>query len=990
MVTNLNSPANIGIKQPNSDWSLALSQLETILPGDLFQKLKTVSGHSPFVKEVFCQYPQVTAMALLWQAGGSDDEIISGLALKFADLYAQVDMDARTDPDKRDGTFDQTALDQATVNKLLRLFRRIQSAAIAMLELLGELPIESSCARISALADCLIINAYRWCRASLREQFGQASDCEGNPQNLLILAMGKLGGYELNFSSDIDLIFFYPGAGETRGGERAIDNARYFRRLSGLLIGLLNEVNADGFVYRVDMRLRPYGESGALAMSFAQAEDYYQEQGRDWERFALLRARLLTGSEGEARQLNAIIQPFAYRRYIDYGVIDSIRSMKQMIQREVRRKKLSNNIKLGAGGIREIEFIIQSMQLIQGGRDKKLRERNTLKVLPLLVRANLLPQAVADTLGSAYRFLRRVEHCIQEYAEKQTQLLPENAAERAALCFAMGQNSWQQLFEQIEAHQLAVHNCFNELLGDKRQRSLTQDEFYQSLAEGHIEADKLLQHSERSNTEQALTLAQSEDFINELERFNQSPMLAKLSTRGVSRLKIFFPALLATCLATEQPEITLQRLLTVLHAILKRTVYLDLLSENPPIMQHLVDLVGASPWMMTRLSDYPILLDELLYPNSLYRPLESADLKSELQQSLLRSDPQDEEELMDTLRTFKQTNELRLAAALLTQRLSISQVSRYLTQLAEVILQASLLSCWRLLVARYGSPQSQESRGASPVEAETNEGSDGELAGTGFAIIGYGKLGGAELGFGSDLDLVFLFDRPVDGYTDGDRAIGNSRFYTRLAQKLIHFLSTRTNLGLLYEVDMRLRPSGSSGLLVSHLQAYRDYQMESAWTWEHQALVRARFIAGDENLAKGFFQVKQQVLQSEREPKKLRDDVIAMRKKMQTQLWKNNAQQLDLKQMPGGLVDIEFIAQFLALSYRGKALIPSSTVAIYQLMSQEKVIKDESARLVVETYRLLRNRINQSLLTGNSLHELDEKLLTNIESVKKAWQDILG
>jgi len=971
-VTKVTTSAPIFSTQlkPNSDWSLALTQLETFLPVNLFQLVKKNSQISTFVLDVFCQYPEISGQFLVWQQQSNDQQHQQSLAAQFNTFHLQ-----------------QTDLcDEAEMMRVLRIFRRCHAAAIAVLELSDQISIETSCLKITALADVLIAAAYRWSYQNLKQKFGTPVNGNNEKQNLVILAMGKLGGQELNFSSDIDLIFFYPSSGQAAVCEasvrgRSIDNCRFFQRLSTQLIKLLDEVSADGFVYRVDMRLRPYGDSGALVCSYAQAEDYYQEQGRDWERFAMLRARAITGNELEKKLLDDIVRPFSFRRYIDYGVIDSIRNMKAMIQREVRRKGLRGNIKLGAGGIREIEFIIQSLQLIQGGRDKRLRERNTLKVLPLLVETKLLPQDAADSLAESYRFLRRVEHCIQEYAEKQSQVLPENKLEQQSLCAALNFSSWCVLVDKVEKHQRQVNFYFNQLFGEERSKVLTKEDFYQSLAEGHINAEQLLTTilPKRDQSQPLVDLAICSVFIDTLNLFLQQACVRNLTSRGMKRLKVFFPSLLKACLKTGKPEVTLRRLLKVLQSIMKRTAYLELLSENPPILQHLVDLVGSSPWVTQRLADYPILFDELLYPNSLYEPLQTGDLKAELQQSLLRIEAQDEEELMDAIRAFKQTNELRVAAALLSERLSISQVSRYLTQLAEVVLQAVVKQCWYLLKLKHGVPDS------------LNE----EPGNIGFAVIGYGKLGGYELGFGSDLDLVFLFNRSIDEETNGNRPINSSRFYTRLAQKIIHFLSTRTNLGLLYEVDMRLRPSGSSGLLVSHIDAYQEYQMESAWTWEHQALMRARFVAGDESLNQSFALIRNKTLTKEREVKQLQIDVIDMRNKMREQLEKKQSERVDLKQAKGGLVDIEFLSQYFCLmdkvgSEHAVENIPNNTVEGLKLAVEKNLIPKEDSLTLIKHYRLFRNQLNHMTLTQDeSLSEL-KIYQSQLKSVEIIWNNIFN
>jgi len=852
---------------------------------------------------------------------------------------------------------------EVAIMKFLRNIRRQHAAAIAILELNEAISVEESAERMSILAELLTQAAYFWSYASQRETFGlprntpasdefsdiSAIEEHNKTQNMLILAMGKFGGFELNFSSDIDLIFFYLSEGQTQGGRRSVENSRFFQKVGILVIKLLDEITQDGFVFRVDMRLRPYGDSGNLVMSIAQAEDYYQEQGRGWERFAMVRARIITGRETEKSQLDEIITPFAFRRYIDYGVIDSLRNMKDMIQREVRQRGLKDNIKLGAGGIREIEFMVQSLQLIQGGRDKRLQEKSLLKVLPLLAEEKLLSLDTSIELAENYRFLRRLEHCLQELDEKQTQELPVDGDVRDIIASLMGFVDWQAFYEKLTSLQLNTNQHFNALFGEERTSSeLQNDDFYLSLWEGHISAEELI--NKLPNLNQILV----KEVTQILEKFRDSSQLVNLSAKGAKRFKIFFPEMLAICLTLEQPSVTLVRLLTILKAILKRTAYLELLSENLPLLRHLVDLVSRSDWIVQRLSESPILFDELLYPNSLYEPLQTGDLKSELQQSLLRIDENDEEQILDTIRRFKQTNELRVAAALLSERLSISQVSRYLTQLAQVIIQSAINFCWHAMVNRYGHPE-----GKSIAEKQT-----------GFSVIGYGKLGGFELGFNSDLDLVFLFDAPLDSQTNGKKSIGINRFYTRLAQKLIHFLSTRTSLGVLYEVDMRLRPSGNSGLLVSHIDAFFEYQKESAWTWEHQALVRTRAIAGDRELCKKFEQVRNSILSSSRDFKKLKNDVLDMRNKMRKELDKTSTDKVDLKQCQGGLVDIEFLAQYFILKCASGQMLsvdssPSSnTVDALKYARSAELVSWEDSSVLIETYRKYRNCLNEMVIVS--------------------------
>lgn len=975
------------------------SPSETSHDDDLFQWISKVLEISTFVAEVVNQQSEPVIIQLRWHSNFRANEFDQYLKeqLQTALFKQPINLLQGQIPDLSE--YEPQYQSENSVMALLRNIRRTHSAAIAVLELNDVLTIEESMKRMSIMAEKLTQFAYLWSYATQQQVFGfpllnskHSNDLSDglNQQNLLILAMGKFGGYELNFSSDIDLIFFYPTDGETLGGRRATPNSRFFQKVGVLLIKLLNEPSADGFVFRVDMRLRPYGDSGNLVMSIDQAEDYYHEQGRGWERFAMVRARIITGRVEEQRQLEEIITPFAFRRYIDYGVIDSLRNMKQMIQREVRRRGLKGNIKLGAGGIREIEFMVQSLQLIQGGRDSRLQEKSILKVLPLLAEVNLLPQETSKALSEHYRFLRRVEHCIQELDEKQTQQLPDDPHKQRVIAELMGFKNWLEFNQALTGIQGDTNRHFNSLFGEERTQSEHQDDFYLSLWEGHINETQLIEKLPTVNEFDA------NQFIQTLNKFRHSSLVTNLSARGAKRLKLFFPALLEIGLAVESPVKTLNSLLVILKAILKRTAYLELLSENLPILQHLVDLVSRSDWIVQRLSDCPILFDELLYPNSLYEPLQTSDLQSELQQSLLRIDETDEEQILDAIRRFKQINELRVAAALLSERLSISQVSRYLTQLAQVIIGASINQCWRALTNRYGEPEglSHKSDPQLNLQPETEQ----RNPSTGFAVVAYGKLGGFELGFDSDLDLVFLFDQKLESMTSGNKTINASRFYTRLAQKLIHFLSTRTSLGVLYEVDMRLRPSGNSGLLVSHIEAFKDYQTESAWTWEHQALVRARAIAGDIQLSEKFEQIRMSILNTKRDQQKLKDDVTEMRQKMRKELDKSTDEKIDLKQCIGGLVDIEFLSQYLVLNAFSQSQIaeglnkstspPSNTADALNYVQQNQQLAQQDSLRLIKIYRSYRNRLNEiAIVSGEKMIDANQ-LIEERAVVEKIWNEI--
>ncbi len=862
---------------------------------------------------------------------------------------------------------------QAAIMSGLRSVRRRFACIIAILEMNHLISNQEAIGCLSLIAEKMIQIAYQWSYASLSGSFGTPILSDGNPASLLVLAMGKLGGKELNFSSDIDLIFFYSEEGETQGGRRPLSHTQFFNRVGVLLIKLLDQVTAEGFVYRVDMRLRPYGDSGNLVMSVAQAEDYYQEQGRDWERFAMVRARLITGSQQEQQGLLAIIKAFSFRRYIDYGVIDSLRNMKQMIQQEVRRRGLKDNIKLGAGGIREIEFMVQSLQLIRGGRAPQLQEASVVEVIPLIVKENLLQQELADILISNYQFLRQLENFLQMFEEKQTQKLPEDKTTQEKLCRLMGYNDWQTFYQYLQQLLAENHHHFKELFGESEKPQDSIESFYLPLSQGLLEPEEL----QAKLSLESRSLAQV--ICKQIEDFLKSHIVKNISTRGAKRLKAILPLLLEKVLEKEQPLEALKSLLMVLRAILRRTAYLDLLFENKPVLDHLVDLVSRSHWITKRLAEFPILLDELLYPNNLYQPLEKAALKDELTQKLLRIDEQDEELILDTLREFKQTNELRVAAALISHSIDIEQVGLFLSYIAETLLDYIYPYSVKKLLNKFSDSQTLEATNHQKL-----------IQSIGFTIIAYGKLGGRELGFNSDLDLVFLFDQSLT-----KMEIKDFRFYTRLAQKIIHCLSVNTRLGVLYEVDMRLRPSGNSGLLVSHIEAFEDYQNNDAWTWEHQALVRARSLVGHRSLSQNFERVRQLVITKPRDIHQLKTDVSQMREKMRQQLDQTAADKIDLKQSPGGLVDIEFIVQFLTLAYSDAQTtghidkpIPTANTRLIDMLKEIDEIDSKALTLLKESYRLFLNTINQATILNPDLCDKDDPLAKARKSVWTFWQTI--
>ncbi|CAM2814685.1 bifunctional [glutamate--ammonia ligase]-adenylyl-L-tyrosine phosphorylase/[glutamate--ammonia-ligase] adenylyltransferase [Vibrio rarus] len=860
--------------------------------------------------------------------------------------------------------------DENAVMKQLRTFRNHEIIAIAWRDIVASWPVEQSLSHVSKLAEAMIFESYAWHYADCVKAWGTPKNADGKEQPMLIIGMGKLGGGELNFSSDIDLIFTYPEVGETEGARRSIANAQFFTRLGQRLIKSLDQVTVDGFCYRVDMRLRPFGESGPLVMSFAALEDYYQEQGRDWERYAMVKARVM-GREmyPQYQELRQMLRPFVFRRYIDFSAIQSLRRMKAMIRSEVRRRGLNNNIKLGPGGIREIEFIAQVFQLIRGGREPSLRGRGLLETLQAIKQQQLLDAPDVDGMMSAYRFLRRLENLLQAMEDKQTQTLPEGSGDQQQLAEVMGFDNYNKLQDELNQHMSNVHQVFEDLIGD-------EEDHGQAIDARYVELWSLANDPEQTaNIFNELALDIKEKSLSDLSAalgsFKAELAKKTLGPRGREVVRHLMPKLISTVLAHPEGEFGLERVLMVLAKIVTRTTYLELLDEHPAALEQLVKLCTASPMITELLGRYPILLDELLDPQQLYKPVELSSYKSELSDYLTRIPEEDMEQQMEALRQFKQTCILRIAAADIAGVLPVMQVSDHLTYLAEAIVEQVINQAWRQMAAKYGEPNHLLNR-----------------EGRGFAVLGYGKVGGWELGYNSDLDIVFIHDCPLSSYTDGDKSIDGRQFYLRLAQRITHLFSTRTPSGILYEIDTRLRPSGASGLMVSPIESYEEYQLQEAWTWEHQALVRARPIYGDDILVDAFSKVRKKVLCLPREQSELRDEVVKMREKMREHLGSKKKHRFMLKQDQGGITDIEFLTQYWVLNYShsdSNLSYWSDNVRILQSLVAADVLTREQAKQLVEAYTTMRNEIHRRNLLNLDADVAEDKFTQHRQFVSEMW-----
>ena len=785
--------------------------------------------------------------------------------------------------------------DEASLKTVLRKLRQREMVRIAWRDLAGWANLEETVTTLSALADACLEEAlaklYEW--ACARDGVPKV-EAGGETAKFVVLGMGKLGGEELNFSSDIDLIFCYSEEGET--DKRGLSNHEFFVRLGQRLNQALNEQTSDGFVFRVDMRLRPNGASGPLALSFDAMEQYYQAHGRMWERYTFIKARVVAGDPAAGAEILQSLRPFVFRKYLDYTAVEEIRSLKASIHRELLRKGIESNIKLGPGGIREVEFIGQAFQLIRGGRDLRFQERRILPVLAYLAdEGDLTPQAVSD-LSNAYEFLRNTEHRLQMINDQQTQVLPTNDLDRLRVAVGMGFADWPSFHSVLTRHMQRVHEHFNSVFAAPQGEAPAADE--QGL---HALWSGTLDETAAREVLQAAGFADAGTTLDLLKGLRAGGAYSALSANGRERLDKLMPLLLGAAGLTPQPQTTLARLVAFVEAIGRRSVYLALLVENPLALSQLVKLCSASEWIARYLNQHPILLDELMDAVSLYAPLTREALAAELQSRLARLPVDDLEAQMEALREFRNGHVLRVAAADVGPGLTPDEIGRHLGHIAEVIVAQALTLAHDDLVLKHGRPTLEQG---------------GNTINPGFAVIAYGKLGSLELGYTSDLDMIFLHGAEQEGgVTDGARPIANEVFFARLGQRLIHILTARTGGGILYEVDTRLRPSGRSGMLVTNPAAFREYQDSHAWAWEHQALIRARPVAGDAALARVFEEIRATTLCRERDPETLRTEVAAMRARMHAAQAPHDPGEINLKHDPGGMIDVEFMVQYAVLRW---------------------------------------------------------------------------
>jgi glutamate-ammonia-ligase adenylyltransferase len=904
--------------------SQALSAGLAALQPELAAELRHVIAASEFVAASLLQDPDV----LPWLGRHCADSAAAAINGEHASLV------------------DAAPTDEAA-RRALRTWRRRAMARIAWRDIAGRATVTETLQDVSDLADACIRAAVGAAERQLAPVFGAPRDERGKPVPLIVVAMGKLGGRELNFSSDVDLILLFAEAGQS-DGPRGVDNQEYFQRLAREFIRCLDERTEDGFVFRVDMRLRPFGDSGPLVVSLAALEDYLQQHGRDWERYAWIKARAIVGAHAFAATQRDYVRPFVYRRYLDFGVFDSLREMKALIAREVARRELDRDLKLGPGGIRELEFIVQSFQLVRGGNDRRLQSAALLEVLPLLAGAKYLPQDIVTALTDAYIVLRKAENGVQMLRDQQTHRLPDDDADRARLALMHGGAEAPAVLAKIAAARDCVAREFAALVFGTPGASEGDIDanFDVFAADSGMIASELTKRG--FSTEVAAGLAPS------LRAYTEGASFRKLDEVGRRRLQVVLARVLAAAARRPQPAVLVDRILRIIDAIGARSAYLALLREQSAALDRLIDVCATSGFLARQIAEFPLLLDELIDRRAFDELPSRESFARELAARTERLPADDPERQVESLRQFQKAAIFAVALADQTGRLPLMKVSDRLTDIAELIVQRCMDLAWQQMVALYGTPCC----GPDP----------GHLRQVHVAVAGYGKLGGLELGYGSDLDLVFLHDSAGEiAETQGVRPLDNAVFFLRLGQRIVHLLTMHSAAGRLYEVDMRLRPNGKGGFLITGIDAFEAYQHENAWTWEHQALLRARAVAGDPALRARFEAVRRRALTTGVHQGSLRSDVMEMRARMRRELSRAGPGQFDLKQDAGGIADIEFLVQYwvLASAHRIPGLV-EYTDNIRQLegLAQCGAVPAATAQWFTDTYREYRAVLHQLSLEG--------------------------
>ncbi len=931
--------------------SIEKVKLEINLKPDLHHELSNVLLFSEFIALSFIKKPQIF------------HELI-----KSNDLYKSYSQHTYITRIEKSVSKE---MDLAEIKTTLLQIKLYEIIRIAWRDLTKKAKLEETLEDISNLADAILDTAMASIYDKNCRRYGIPVDHEGNFQRIIVLGMGKLGAKELNFSSDIDLIFIYPEDGYTNG-ENIIFSGEFFTKLCRMFLKFFSSTAQEINFYRIDTRLRPYGDGGPLVMSSAGFEEYYQAQGREWERYAMIKARPVAGDIEAGFKLLKTMNSFIYRRYFDYGSFDSFRDMKHRITLQVKSKKLKNNIKLGAGGIREIEFFGQLFQLIRGGVEPKLQERKILNVLDLLQSHNCIDESTKQDLQKSYKFLRLVENRLQIYGDRQTHDIPEKSDQKTILALSMGYDAWNLFNKDLNDHMQRVHHHFNQMLLSKDKEEPDREthelkELWDNINDPQFMADpKIIGR-----------FKEPDRILSVLRSLEAHPNTKRLTPNGRHKLARLVPILIKKIGRHKDPDAILSKLIDLIVTIERRTCYLSLLIENSGALETLITLAQKSPWIITFLANHPALLDELMHPGTLYSPPDKKALDKEMETRMSAIPSNDLEFLLEQLCIFRQINYLRVAAADVSGNYPLMKVSDHLTYIAQTVLVQVLQISWNIVAHKYGIPG----------------GISGEnIDHCGFAIIAYGKVGGFEMGYKSDIDIVFLYDADQGTTQGAEKSIENIRFYSNIGQRIINALTMHTPAGTLYGADMRLRPGGNSGMIVSHIDAFEDYLKNQAWTWEHQALIRTRPVAGDKKLYLKFDKIREQVLTATRDRGILKKEVSDMRERMRQDRLKFKKGFFDLKQSRGGIVDIEFLVQYLILKNahtNPDITIWTDNIRLLESLDTEAIITAQMSEQLQKAYIVMRKAVHELNLQEKNLQVPQNEFAAIFKNVMELYDQYL-
>lgn len=922
-------------------------------------------------------------LSMVWAASDFVAKTCIGTPLLLYELIGSGDLDRAYASGELLCRIEQALVgcqDEVALHAQLRQIRQREMVRMAWRDLCGVAELEETMQCVSVLAESCISQALSHHHNWLSRRYGQPRNKNGGMANLVVLGVGKLGASELNYSSDVDLIFAYDSAGETvlsdSHDKTGIDNQAFFIKLVQKIVAALDKVTTDGFVFRTDLRLRPNGDSGPLALSFSAIEYYYQAHGRSWERYALIKARVVAGDRDAGAELLALLKPFIYRKYLDFGAFDAIREMKSMLEQTLKQTGINRDIKLGWGGIREVEFFVQSHQLIRGGREKNLQTQSLYKALASLVELDVIDDQVLQQLLDGYRFLRNTEHRLQMVADRQTQQLPESDIERRRLAWSMGYENWSTYVEKLDQHRTHIHSQFEIILDVGVQQTNLADATRDQLTDVWAQP---LQEKESAELLRAAGFNQASSILQLLQAFREGRLYRAFSGIERDRIDRLMPLALQHAVQHAEPKRAMAAFVAVVEAIGRRSVYLSLLIENPIALKQLLHLCAASPWISLRIGKYPVILNELLSPLNLPLNLPSADtgnrndkgLYAELNRRLAQVDLNDQEKRLDTLREYQQAQILRIAAADISAVLQVGDVHQALTQLAEVLLQTVFLDAVKFVEEKFG---------VNKLAPPDNAGS-----------IAYGTLARGELGYNSDVDLVICYEKaaldPATKHSDIEH------FYNRVGHRFVHLLSTRSQAGTLYQLDMRLRPSGRNGILVTSLAGFVDYQFNQAWTWEHQALVSSRVVIGNAEFQRKFEQARKEILSLQRDDQALKDDVISMRRKMIDANCLSTERVYDIKLDEGGMVDIQFLIQYWILRHTNRHValaIPRTIDGCLDALVEHSIIDADTSNQLLNCYQTyLRHSLNLKLIEQPVLVK-QNVLLAERGAVKAIWDKTFG